>query len=109
MDKELKRGALEMLLLKLIAQRPMYGYEIVTILEQRAARLQLKESTLYPVLYRLEKDGFIEAHWKTFERGAPRKFYQLTPTGLGEFDRLVSEWREFSGTINRFLDFEVLE
>lgn len=106
MDKELKRGALEMLLLKLIAEQPRYGYEIVTILEQRAARLQLRESTLYPVLYRLENDGFITGQWETFERGAPRKVYKLTPNGFTEFDRLITEWREFSGTINRFLSIE---
>ncbi len=106
MDKELKRGALEMLLLKLIAEQPRYGYEIVTILEQRVARLQLRESTLYPVLYRLENDGFIAGQWETFERGVPRKVYKLTPNGFVEFERLINEWREFSGTINRFLSIK---
>lgn len=107
MDKELKRGALEMILLKLILEQPRYGYEIVSILEQRAASLQLRESTLYPVLYRLERDGFIEGHWETFERGSPRKVYQITSTGSLELERQVAEWRDFSETINSFLDSKV--
>jgi PadR family transcriptional regulator PadR len=106
LDKELKRGTLEMLLLKLIAERPMYGYEIVTTLEKRAGQLELKESTLYPVLYRLENDGLIQAHWETFERRAPRKYYQLTPSGREELQRLVGEWQEFTSAINQIIEIE---
>jgi PadR family transcriptional regulator PadR len=106
LDKELKRGTLEMLLLKLLAERPMYGYEIVTTLEKRAGQLQLRESTLYPVLYRLENDGLIRAHWETFERGAPRKYYQLNPTGSEELLRLVGEWQGFTSAINQILEVE---
>lgn len=103
LEKELKRGTLEMLLLKLVAERPMYGYEIMTTLEARAGELDLKESTLYPVLYRLEKDGFVQAQWETLERGVPRKYYRLTPAGGEEFERLVQEWREFSKVIDQLL------
>jgi len=106
LDKELKRGTLEMLLLKLIAGRPMYGYEIVTTLEKRASQLELKESTLYPVLYRLENDGLIRAHWETFERRAPRKYYQLTSSGQEQLQRLVGEWQEFTSAINQILEIE---
>lgn len=104
LEKELKRGTLEMLLLKLIGEKPTYGYEIVTMLEQRAAQLQLRESTLYPVLYRLENDGFITAEWETHERGVPRKYYSLTTAGAKELDHLVHEWQDFTTTINRFLE-----
>ncbi|MBP1693738.1 MAG: lineage-specific thermal regulator protein [Chloroflexi bacterium] len=104
LEKELKRGTLEMLLLKLISTRPMYGYEIVTLLEKRAGQLQLKESTLYPVLYRLEKDGYILARWETLERGVPRKYYQLTEAGQDELSRLIGEWQEFTRVINGFIE-----
>lgn len=106
LEKELKRGTLEMLLLRLVAQRPMYGYEIMTTLEKRAGQLDLKESTLYPVLYRLEKDGFVETRWETLERGVPRKYYQLTPAGKDELNRLVGEWNEFTRIINQLLQAE---
>lgn len=106
LEKELKRGTLEMLLLKLISTRPMYGYEIVTTLEKRAGQLQLKESTLYPVLYRLEKDGFVQTRWETLERGVPRKYYQPTAAGQVELGRLTNEWQEFTSVINKFMESE---
>ena len=106
LEKELKRGTLEMLLLKLVAERPMYGYEIMTTLEKRAGQLELKENTLYPVLYRLEKDGFVQAQWETLDRGVPRKYYQPTPAGMEELKRLVGEWNEFSRIVNQLLQAE---
>ncbi len=107
LDRELKRGTLEMILLKLVSERPMYGYELVSTLEKRAGdQFQLKEGTLYPVLYRLENDGFIESRWETLERGVPRKYYELTKEGTGELERLVGEWREFSAAVNQLLEAE---
>ncbi len=106
-DRELKRGTLEMILLKLLSERPMYGYELVSTLEQRGGeQFQLKEGTLYPVLYRLENDGFIEARWETLERGVPRKYYQLTKAGAKELERLVGEWRDFTSVVNQLLGKE---
>ncbi len=106
-DRELKRGTLEMILLKLVSERPMYGYELVSTLEQRGGeQFQLKEGTLYPVLYRLENDGFIEARWETLERGVPRKYYQLTKAGAKELERLVGEWRDFTSVVNQLLGKE---
>lgn len=106
-DRELKRGTLEMIILKLLSERPMYGYELVSTLQARGGdQFQLKEGTLYPVLYRLEKDGFIEPRWETLERGVPRKYYELTKTGRAELQRLVDEWSEFTMTINQLLGKE---
>ncbi len=106
-DRELKRGTLEMIILKVLSERPMYGYELVSTLERRGGeQLQLKEGTLYPVLYRLEKDGFIVPRWETLERGVPRKYYELTKAGARELARLVEEWREFTTTINQLLGKE---
>lgn len=104
-DRELKRGTLEMILLKLLSERQMYGYELVSTLEERArGALPIKEGTLYPVLYRLENSGFIEARWETLERGVPRKYYRLTSAGKGELERLIAEWREFAATVNQLLN-----
>lgn len=107
LDSELKRGTLEMVLLKLISERPMYGYEIVSMLEKLGkGQFYLKEGTLYPVLYRLENEGFIEARWETLERGVPRKYYHLTEAGSEQLKRLLSDWREFATAINRILQME---
>jgi PadR family transcriptional regulator len=106
-DRELKRGTLEMILLKLLSGREMYGYELVSTLEQPGGeQFQLKEGTLYPVLYRLEKDGFIEARWETLERGVPRKYYKLTKTGAKELQMLMDEWVEFTAVVNQLLGKE---
>ncbi len=107
-DRELKRGTLEMILLKLLSERQMYGYELVSTLEARGGeQFRLKEGTLYPVLYRLENDGFIEARWETLERGVPRKYYRLTETGARELQELMGEWREFTDIVNQLLATEV--
>lgn len=106
-DRELKRGTLEMILLKLLSERPMYGYELVSTLERRGGQpFQLKEGTLYPVLYRLENAGWIEPRWEMLERGVPRKYYQLTPLGAEQLKSLISDWLEFSSAVRRFLETE---
>ena len=71
--RELKRGTLEMILLRLLAEGEMYGYQLVSKLEQRSdGQFRIKEGTLYPVLYRLEDAGLVETRWETLERGVPR-------------------------------------
>jgi PadR family transcriptional regulator, regulatory protein PadR len=106
-DKELKRGTLEMILLRLISERQMYGYELAATLEKRGGSLfRLKEGTLYPVLYRLEKAGHIEARWETLERGVPRKYYRLTKTGVKFLEARIAEWKEFTAAIGRLMDKE---
>ena len=101
LDRELKRGTLEMILLRLLAGRPMYGYELIATLErQGGATFLLKEGTLYPVLYRLEDAGLIAARWETVDRGVPRKYYEVTPAGAGELRRLTEEWQAFATTVN---------
>jgi PadR family transcriptional regulator PadR len=103
-DSNLKRGTLEMILLKLISERAMYGYELATTLERRAGPgFELKEGTLYPVLYRLENEGLVETRWETLERGVPRKYYTLTEKGAAHLERLVEEWQAFTTSVERIL------
>lgn len=107
LERELKRGTLEMIVLKLLAERQMYGYELITTLEQRGgSQFQLKEGTLYPILYRQEDAGYIEARWETADRGMPRKYYRLTESGVRQLAMLMVEWDEFSATIDRLLGKE---
>lgn len=98
-----------MVLLKLLSVRPMYGYELVSTLENLGGpQFQIKEGTLYPVLYRLEDAGYIEARWETLERGVPRKYYRLTLAGTGQLQVLVAEWRAFVEAVDRILEMEEL-
>ena len=74
-ERQLKKGALEMLVLGLVCAGPTYGYELLDSMARRSNGLfALKEGTLYPILYRLEDDGLIEAQWRTSGgRTAPKK------------------------------------
>ena len=100
MAQDLKRGTLEMILLTLLSEREMYGYEITTAVDQRTGgRLGIGEGTLYPVLYRLEEAGFVAPRWEAEGRGRPRKYYRVTAEGAEELRRLVAEWQTFTGAI----------
>lgn len=104
--QQLKKGVLEMLVLKLICDRATYGYELLLRLkEQSQGRFSLKEGTLYPILYRLEDDGLIAAKWSQGEgRTAPKKFYEATDPGREENLRRQILWREFGQTVDVFLN-----
>jgi PadR family transcriptional regulator, regulatory protein PadR len=104
MDRELKRGTLEMVLLRLLSERPMYGYELTSELRARSAGLfELKEGTLYPVLYRLEEAGQVTTEWQTPERGVPRKYYVITESGGAELERQLEQWRTFVVAVSRLI------
>ena len=102
--RELKRGSLELIVLHLLAPGEAYGYEIVAKLTAETnGALEITDGTLYPVLYRLERGGFVAVRWETPERGVPRKYYRLTPAGHDELDRLTYEWTTFAKAMTRLL------
>lgn len=103
--QQLKKGVLEMLVLKLICGKPTYGYELLSELKNRSqGRFSLKEGTLYPILYRLEDDGMIFSRWSVGEsRTTPKKIYEATEAGKAENLRRQLIWREFEDTVDGFL------
>lgn len=95
--RELRRGSLELIVLHLLAAGEAYGYEIVSKLTAETnGALEVTDGTLYPVLYRLERGGFVAVRWETPERGVPRKYYSLTSEGREELARLTDEWTAFA-------------
>jgi len=103
-ERELKRGSLELIVLHLLAPAEAYGYEIVSKLTSRTnGALGVTDGTLYPVLYRLERAGFVVVRWETPERGVPRKYYRLTDAGRDELARLTSEWNAFASAMAQLL------
>lgn len=104
-SQQLKKGVLEMLVLRLICEKPTYGYELLSRLkEQSGGRFSLKEGTLYPILYRLEDDGMITAKWSQGEgRTAPKKIYEATEAGHQENIRRIMVWQAFEETVNALL------
>ncbi|HKY22104.1 MAG TPA: PadR family transcriptional regulator [Vicinamibacterales bacterium] len=103
-ERELKRGSLELIVLHLLAPGEAYGYEIVSKLTAETnGALEVTDGTLYPVLYRLERAGFVTVRWETQERGVPRKYYRLTDTGRDELARLRYEWTSFAKAMGKLL------
>jgi PadR family transcriptional regulator PadR len=106
-DRELKRGSLELIVLHLLAPGEAYGYEIVSKLTAETnGALEITDGTLYPVLYRLERGGFVSVRWETPERGVPRKYYRLTDAGRAELERLKYEWTTFAKAMTKLLKQE---
>lgn len=93
----LDRGDYALLLLGLLGEREMYGYEVVAELRDRsAAVIDLPEGTVYPALRRLERDGLVRGHWRETDGAPRRRYYALTLAG----DRALGEgrdvWRRFA-------------
>jgi PadR family transcriptional regulator PadR len=103
-ERELKRGSLELVVLHLLAPGEAYGYEIVSKLTAETnGALEITDGTLYPVLYRLERAGHVAVRWETPERGVPRKYYRLTDNGRDELERLKYEWTTFAKAMAKLL------
>lgn len=84
-SKQLKKGIIEILILKLLSEENMYGYQLIHELDERSSGIfKMKEGTLYPILYRLEDDKMIESFWENDaeKRSVPRKYYKITNEGL---------------------------
>jgi len=104
MESQLRRGTLEMVLLRLLSEGEMYGYEVASELARRSrGRFEVGDGTLYPVFYRLEKEGYVEPTWRPQDRGVPRKYYRLTPDGAEALETLMAEWRGFVEGVERIL------
>lgn len=99
--KELKVGVVELAILAFLAGRDMYGYEISQEIETRSqGKIEVKEGTLYPILYRLEEKQIIESYWQAPEgRGKPRKYYRITSEGQTYLTRYREEWQ----VVSRFM------
>jgi len=105
--RELKRGSLELIVLHLLAHGEAYGYQIVTNLTANTnGTLEVTDGTLYPVLYRLERAGFVTVRWETQARGVPRKYYRLTDAGQTELALLRREWTTFARAMDTLLSKE---
>lgn len=106
LDNQLKKGTLSIIILKLISERDMYGYEIIQLLDEMSeGYYKMKEGTLYPVLYRLEDNGFIESYnvVSKEERKVPRKYYKTTKKGLEAYRDQIDLWKHFYGITNKVL------
>jgi transcriptional regulator len=101
---DLLQGTLDLLILKIVALRPIHGYAIGQRLEQISREaLQIRQGSLYPALYRLEKQGRIRAEWKATETGREAKFYSLTKAGRSQLDAETASWERLVDAITLVL------
>lgn len=100
-NKGLMAGSTDMLILSLLKEREMYGYEIIETLEKRSDNtFALKAGTLYPLLHSLESAGYITSREANSESGRVRKYYSITKNGVGCLNSKLAEWNKFSGAVN---------
>ncbi len=98
---ELVKGSSDTLLLGLIEQQPMYGYQIIKELKVRSqGYFQFKEGTLYPALHRLEKAGLIVGKWQMLPNGRQRRYYYITDKGLRLLAVKRNQWQDFATAMN---------
>lgn len=103
--KQFRKGVLEIVILKLLTKKEMYGYELVAELNRRGESLNIKEGTLYPILYRLEDDGLMEARWEQgIFRGQPKKYYSVTEKGRQIMAESYLQWKAIAKDITSIME-----
>lgn len=106
-DKTLTSGSTAMLLLKLLSEKDMYGYEMIETLRRRSENIfELKAGTLYPLLHQMQEKGFLTS----YEKEAPpkvRKYYSITKEGGKQLEKKAAEWSEYADAVTKVLTLEV--
>jgi PadR family transcriptional regulator len=107
LDRELKKGSAELLILSLLEAQPRHGYELSKMIEsQSGGAIVFRVASLYPLLYRLEKRGWIAGRWVEKAGQRRRRYYRLTTPGARVLASQRDTWREFVGAINRIAQVE---
>lgn len=95
----IRKGLLEMVVLKVIARKSVYAADILKILSQ--TEFETQEGTLYPLLSRMCREELVEYQWVESEAGPPRKYYQLTKKGISQLKKLNQYWKHLHLTIDK--------
>lgn len=103
-DRELVRGSLDLMVLSVLADGPSYGYLIQKeVIKASAGMIDLKAGTLYPLLHRLEADGWVKGKLED-SVGRKRKWYRLTAAGRRQLRSRANQWLEYATCIRRLLN-----
>src|SRR5216684_6180457 len=102
---ELPQGTLDLLILKTIALEPQHGWAISERVQQLSSdALQVRQGSLYPALHRLERRGWIKAHWNTTDNNRRAKYYELTRSGRKKLEARTDSWRRLTAAVGQILD-----
>lgn len=101
-QSKIARGSAELAILALLAEQPLYGFEIAKRIEEKTdGALRFELASLYPMLYGLEKRGWVRGRWEANRAGRDRRYYSLTPSGRKKLAPLRREWRFFFQALDR--------
>ncbi len=103
-DKNLIGGSAMLLILTLLEQKDMYGYQIIKELDERSdSTFQFKEGSLYPVLHKMDNNGYVKSYLAKGETGRSRKYYRITRSGRRQLKEQKEQWEEFTTSVNKVL------
>jgi PadR family transcriptional regulator PadR len=106
-EHEWKKGSAELLILSLLEDQPRHGYEIGRLIDVRSGgTLHFHVASLYPLLYRLEKRGWIHGRWVEKPSQRRRRYYRLTPAGQRVLVAKRLQWQDFVGAVGRIAGVE---
>jgi transcriptional regulator len=101
----IKRGTAELAVLSVLADGPLHGYEMARRIEQQTrGALRFTLASLYPLLYRIEKRGWVRGAWETSPAGRRRRCYRLTPQGKKKLSPIRKEWAELFRALHRLTE-----
>ena len=104
-EVDVLQGTLDMLVLRALQLEPMHGWGITERIEQWSESvLQLGQGTLYPALYRLERQGLIGSEWRVTENNRRARYYSLTTKGRQALRSEIASWRHYVATVTGILD-----
>lgn len=104
-EQSLSSGNTAMLLMKLLSEQDMYGYQMIVTLRERSDHtFDLKAGTLYPLLHSMEQKGWIESWEESTDTARPRRYYRLTPQGRGQLSEKEKEFRAYTKAVCAVLD-----
>jgi len=105
-ERQMKKGVLDMLVLRMLKSEAKYGYQIIQEMKEKSEEtFLLKDGTLYPILYRLEEDKQVSSKWsEAVGKQVPRKYYEITEEGLKTLEEIETVWKRISNGISKIME-----
>lgn len=105
-ERQMKKGVLDMLVLKLLNSEAKYGYQIIQEIKEKSEEtFSLKDGTLYPILYRLEDERLVVSKWSEAKgKQVPRKYYEITAEGKKALTELETLWRRIAEGVTKIME-----
>ena len=105
-ERQMKKGVLDMLVLKLLYEEAKYGYQLILEMKEKSDNtFLLKEGTLYPILYRMEEENYVVSKWSEAEgKQLPRKYYEITEQGRAALEEMQTAWKRILSGVAQVME-----